>query len=1283
MLHRSALLAVLAALVLTPTLGCNDSEPLTLRLGIEEATNRLVVTVNRDLAGSETLYAQVRQGDIGVLDCASMYESFSRIDEDPIADSRVAAAFRGPSLDDASFDSPYDSAWLQQENKDGTVTPTDEMLAGIAAGTWIADVCLMDGSNVVTFLEVDVRQALDRAGEDGKFDGEEARIASTQAYADHCVDEMGEIPFFEDLGNGDYGTYNCLDSTPIPTTVTDDMDFVSFPEETVDACDNPQFIYSLCEPNAVSGRTNGPRVARRRNEQGTHWVLLCRKAKSAEGAYDDIAMIGHNPFTGKTCFFQNALYRKTDGLAVPHPGDRVNSQDSPQQSETLWEGIHGGIGSGIECAKCHDADAFIHTPWIDGALDDSGDPIVPRMGVDDDFVLGFNDAPYSILNTEGQGWTMPQQITSEEADACTRCHRMADGRWAKDWLHRLDGTDQAWTRITTRAYQQFQHTFWMPPDLEGVDADSWADSEWGQAMTFLQSCTDAGADMCDRFPLPTDPITDPGELPTINLEGDDLALEAAIILGADVSNPGDERCDGADGSCASRRCAECHSVARAGLRHWSDLTQDAFNLCFLNTDPETMSQEDAMTSVDCMRQNATDPTSVFATARLGILATGVQYGYFRDLFRRAFGDAWLPQYVAFKARVIMPKGNHPRLDQREYATVLKWFTQNLNDLDAVLPEAPRPATCTEMFDRGALDAHLDDMVYEGWTAANEDTGIRMYGCSGSDPLACLTSAPDRSSDWGAGGGTTRELRRLAFTTSYWMRSSADGRFVGNGGGTDAGATISDLQRDVDIGIDASYDPGFFPDNSGFIFQGGGAGICTQTILESASRIDFDEPGCIVNNTINLYQHVARGVAGGDYFVINSQFTSDPGGSNADPSAFFGENATMKFTPMVFNGTNFETLPEVVVPSAYEGDSVMSPSGQLVVSRVAGADGPLGYTVRRVAANRAGVNYSINIDEQLARICSPGAKVSFSLDERFITTHRYEADGSANVLLIDLRTGESSDVTAMPAGAQALFPHFRSDGWVYYLVNETDGSQYVAASDHAIRIAMGMTPPPPPPPPPPMDWMPQATAISSPHPYTNDFDQTYEIAAPAGATRLRIHFTRIDVEDNYDFVEIFDGEGSRVAKITGNHTDVTSVEIPGAAASVRLVTDYSVNRDGFDIDRIEYRTDGTPPPPPATWTRVSMASESAHPYLDDTNQTITLTAPSGATAVRVHFSRIETESGYDFVEVLDGSGRVIAEYNGTHSDVTTAPITGDTAAIRLRSDYSVTQFGYTSDYFEYR
>jgi hypothetical protein len=209
-------------------------------------------------------------------------------------------------------------------------------------------------------------------------------------------------------------------------------------------------------------------------------------------------MIGHNPFTGKTCFFQNALYDKTDGAHVPHPGD-------VEKSENLWSGVHGGVGSGIECAHCHAANPFIHSPWIDGALDAQGRPVVPKMGVDPDFAIGFNDAPYAIVNLKGQGWTMEQSLVSPEASACTKCHRIGSGRWL-DWASRLDGSDDWFKNVTTDAYLAFDKLHWMPPDLAGehLTAANWADSAYAKAINFIKSCG-SNRDACRWKAIPDAP----------------------------------------------------------------------------------------------------------------------------------------------------------------------------------------------------------------------------------------------------------------------------------------------------------------------------------------------------------------------------------------------------------------------------------------------------------------------------------------------------------------------------------------------------------------------------------------------------------------------------------------------------------------------------------------------------------------------------------------------------------------------------------------------------------
>jgi hypothetical protein len=66
---------------------------------------------------------------------------------------------------------------------------------------------------------------------------------------------------------------------------------------------------------------------------------------------------------------------------------------------------------------------------------------------------------------------------------------------------------------------------------------------------------------------------------------------------------------------------------------------------------------------------------------------------------------------------------------------------------------------------------------------------------------------------------------------------------------------------------------------------------------------------------------------------------------------------------------------------------------------------------------------------------------------------YLSQGAANVYLIDLVTGVRTRITNVAPGQYALFPHFRSDGWIYFIVRQPSGSGEIAvASDAALVIA---------------------------------------------------------------------------------------------------------------------------------------------------------------------------------------------------------------------------------------
>jgi hypothetical protein len=120
----------------------------------------------------------------------------------------------------------------------------------------------------------------------------------------------------------------------------------------------------------------------------------------------------------------------------------------------------------------------------------------------------------------------------------------------------------------------------------------------------------------------------------------------------------------------------------------------------------------------------------------------------------------------------------------------------------------------------------------------------------------------------------------------------------------------------------------------------------------------------------------------------------------------------------------------------------------------------GFRVRRIRWTASGGDFQVST-EPMATICLNGAKPVVSFDERFIVTHQYvdpaEQTGlpkdTSNIFLMDLATGSVHQLTKVRSKQLALFPHFRADGWIYFLVKDTNtGTETLMASDAAVRLA---------------------------------------------------------------------------------------------------------------------------------------------------------------------------------------------------------------------------------------
>jgi len=102
--------------------------------------------------------------------------------------------------------------------------------------------------------------------------------------------------------------------------------------------------------------------------------------------------------------------------------------------------------------------------------------------------------------------------------------------------------------------------------------------------------------------------------------------------------------------------------------------------------------------------------------------------------------------------------------------------------------------------------------------------------------------------------------------------------------------------------------------------------------------------------------------------------------------------------------------------------------------------------------------------------------------------------------------------------------------------------------------------------------------------------------------------------------------------------------------------------------------------PTDWQKVAFLQSTAHPYTNSTNETYTFTSP-GATHIRIHFTKFETEACCDLVVAKDSTGRLVDTYAGELGDFTSADALGDTISLTFSSDATMTKYGFDIDYYE--
>ncbi len=550
------------------------------------------------------------------------------------------------------------------------------------------------------------------------------------------------------------------------------------------------------------------------------------------------------------------------------------------------------------------------------------------------------------------------------------------------------------------------------------------------------------------------------------------------------------------------RCARCHGDFKttSGLDSLYNTTWSAYQ-CFTGN---TTTDAGKLTALKCLAKlnpelNEADISSIDAgstaaiqngirglgASNLGFFAAAIPLESFRKIFT-GNGDQFASLLTETWARTAtMPKGGST-LSASDFQTALNWIMNDAPEKEKFLTH-DGPATCeseTETFIGANIKAHVSRMSTEGegWMAKNQANGLKMFGC---DAKGCFNAQVDGQDVFPLVNGVLKgegEVRRLHTLTgersTYWTRSSADGRYISYG--SRPLSTIIDLAPKLagksvhQIAVEADYDPTFTPDNLNFMFQGDkhGSRFCQQSILanSSLSLVDFKNKDCSASDLkIGLYQGIGTNLDSGDILAVAGGFKSDEGATLVQDSApLFTSSATIDLSRVrQTDSFGFEKVSVQRIATPFIANWMMSPSQKVLIGTVSGSKNGKarhgGYKLVMTDVLTGSTLPQASNDPNTATLCvGAGEKPQASFDERYLVYYAYEqhaekvsaSQSSANLYVIDLLgSGKPVQITSVPKGYYAQFPHFRSDGWLYFsLYNGRTGERSVVATDAILNLA---------------------------------------------------------------------------------------------------------------------------------------------------------------------------------------------------------------------------------------
>lgn len=201
-------------------------------------------------------------------------------------------------------------------------------------------------------------------------------------------------------------------------------------------------------------------------------------------------------------------------------------------------------------------------------------------------------------------------------------------------------------------------------------------------------------------------------------------------------------------------------------------------------------------------------------------------------------------------------------------------------------------------------------------------------------------------------------------------------------------------------------------------------------------------------------------------------------------------------------------------------------------------------------------------------------------------------------------------------------------------------------------------------------------------YGNNSDCQWLIQ-PAGAVSISLSFSLFSVQSGFDFVEIYDGTSTSdplLGSYSGSSIPST-INSSGGAMLVHFTSDANTNASGWSASYTSVIPDycsGTTYLT-ATYGTFSDGSGSGN-YLNNADCKWLL-QPPGVSSIILNFNSLNTEYGYDFIKVYDGtttSAPLLGSFSGS-SIPSTINSSGGAMLIYFNSDTSYTDDGWSVSY----